>query len=160
MHALGRWEQDGLKSLRLQLDDLSAKYNGTSKARQGFCRTWVKLMVDETEVRQQWRAQEDIMNDLGKFGELQSKTDLVGEVTKVLAKRASLLGEPELIVALKFLSMSSADEITKVLKIITRDVDMQQRLLLGIKSKVSCRDCDHFHSGVNIYAIRNLGMHS
>jgi hypothetical protein len=37
---------------------------------------------------------------------------------------------------------------------------MQQRLLLGIKSKVSCRDCDHFQSGVNSYAIRNLGMHS
>jgi hypothetical protein len=36
-------------------------------------------MVDETEIRQQWRAQEDIMADLGKFGEL--KHELVEEVT-------------------------------------------------------------------------------
>ena len=79
MRVLGRWENTGLNRLGQQLDQLRAKFNGVNKAREEFFRTWVKLMVDETEIRQQWRAQEDIMADLGKFGEL--KHELVEEVT-------------------------------------------------------------------------------
>jgi hypothetical protein len=142
MHTFDRWEKDGKEKLKQQHADLKAKYNGTSKAREDFCRAWVKILVDETEVRQQWRAQKDIMADLGKFGELQNwrATEFVGEVIKVLAKRASLLGEPGLILALKFLSMSPEDEINKILKVITEDKDTQQRLLKGIKMRVSLRN--------------------
>jgi hypothetical protein len=148
LFALGRWENSGLKHLSEQLDELRAKFNGTKKAREDFCRTWVKIMVDETEIRQQWRAQEDIINDLKKFGEL--KDNLMEEVTKVLAKRAGLLGETELIVALKFLSAAPVHEVTKVLKMITKDAGMQHRLLVGIKTKVNRHNSAQLQPDVHI----------